>query len=45
MADLRVRRSGKFRKGDIAALCGEHWGQVSKTADIKTGPHRGFAQK
>ena len=48
MADRRVRGSGKFIEGDIAALSGEHWGQVSKTADIadiKTGRHRYYLQE
>lgn len=48
MADRRVRGTGKFIEGDIAALCGEHWGQVSKSAAIaaiKTGRHKYYVQE
>ena len=42
MADVRVRRTGKDRDGDITSLCGDRWSvpKVQAIRDIKTGANR-----
>ena len=42
MADVRVRRSGKDRDGDITSLCGTGWSVTKSQAvrEINTGTNR-----